>query len=231
MKDKLHFRWIETPLGISILSWQEEKLVSFVLPCKEKEQAFARFAQKCQPLFASFKEERNDPFFLEAPIQSYFQGQKTALSTYPFFLEIYPPFTQKVLIATASIPHGSTRTYGEIARTVGVPQAPRAVGQSLGRNLLLLFIPCHRVVAQNSLGGFGEGLRMKVLLLSIEFSNLVSGSLYQGTLQESTDPLIDQEGDSSIHRSPLQEIERNNCGKEHFQHHFPWRPKVNGSNH
>lgn len=191
MNKKLYFRWIETSLGASIVSWHNDKLVSFTLPRKKREIALLHFTQQCQLLSASPHEEKNDPFTLEEPIQKYFEGQIVSFVSYPFWLEFYPPFTRKVLEKTALIPYGVTRTYGEIARAIGIPRACRAVGQSLGKNLLPLFIPCHRVIAQNSLGGFGEGLRMKVLLLSIELSHFTPHFLRQGALQKNAHSLVE----------------------------------------
>ena len=52
------------------------------------------------------------------------------------------------------IPHGETRTYGWVASRIGRGSATRAVGQALKNNPLPIFIPCHRVVAVDSLGGF-----------------------------------------------------------------------------
>jgi len=66
------------------------------------------------------------------------------------------------------IPRGQTRTYGEIAAAIGRPKAARAVGSACGANPLPLFIPCHRVVAKNGLGGFRSGLPWKKLLLKNE---------------------------------------------------------------
>lgn len=77
-------------------------------------------------------------------------------------------FQQAVWNAMQTIPRGATRTYGEIAETIGHPRALRAVGSACGANPLPLFIPCHRVVAKNSLGGFGSGLPWKKMLLTTE---------------------------------------------------------------
>jgi methylated-DNA-[protein]-cysteine S-methyltransferase len=52
------------------------------------------------------------------------------------------------------IPRGETRTYGEVATTLG--SAARAVGQACGENRLPIVIPCHRVVAAGGIGGFGH---------------------------------------------------------------------------
>ncbi|NOU35288.1 MAG: MGMT family protein [Kiritimatiellaceae bacterium] len=77
-------------------------------------------------------------------------------------------FQQAVWREMKKIPRGQTRTYGEIAAAVGRPKAVRAVGTACGANPLPVFIPCHRVVAKNGLGGFGSGLPWKVLLLRME---------------------------------------------------------------
>ncbi|QHI69238.1 methylated-DNA--[protein]-cysteine S-methyltransferase [Tichowtungia aerotolerans] len=77
-------------------------------------------------------------------------------------------FQQAVWKAMQKIPRGKTRTYSEIAAAIGRPKAVRAVGTACGANPLPLFIPCHRVVAKNGLGGFGSGLPWKKMLLKSE---------------------------------------------------------------
>ena len=77
-------------------------------------------------------------------------------------------FQKRVWNEIKKIPRGQTRTYGEIAATLGRPKAVRAVGSACGANPVPLFIPCHRVVAKNGLGGFGPGLPWKKLLLRME---------------------------------------------------------------
>lgn len=66
----------------------------------------------------------------------------------------WTPFQYQVYAWIAKIPHGETRTYGWVANRIGRPNATRAVGQALKNNPILIFIPCHRVIAANSLGGF-----------------------------------------------------------------------------
>lgn len=78
------------------------------------------------------------------------------------------PFQQQVWAAIAAIPWGETRTYLEIAESVGNPKGVRAVAQACGANPLPLFIPCHRVVGTGNLGGFAGGLPLKRLLLAAE---------------------------------------------------------------
>jgi len=59
-------------------------------------------------------------------------------------------------------------SYGEVARRVGRPSAPRAVGQANGRNPIPVIVPCHRVVASDGIGGYGGGLNVKRKLLAVE---------------------------------------------------------------
>jgi O-6-methylguanine DNA methyltransferase len=77
-------------------------------------------------------------------------------------------FQKAVWKEMQKIPRGKTKTYGEIAAAIGRPNAVRAVGSACGANPIPLFIPCHRVVAKNGLGGFGSGLPWKKLLLEME---------------------------------------------------------------
>lgn len=77
------------------------------------------------------------------------------------------PFRQQVWAELLKIPHGQTRTYGEIAQTVG--GSPRGVGSAVGANPIPLLIPCHRVIgADGSLTGFALGLELKRRLLERE---------------------------------------------------------------
>lgn len=67
------------------------------------------------------------------------------------------------------IPVGQTRSYLEVARSIGRPKAARPVGQAVGRNPISILVPCHRVVGSNgSLTGFGGGLERKIELLTRE---------------------------------------------------------------
>ena len=80
-------------------------------------------------------------------------------------------FDREVYVAAREIPPGDTRTYGEIAKRLGRPDAARDVGVALARNPFAVVVPCHRVVAANGkTGGFsaGGGVATKLKLLAIE---------------------------------------------------------------
>jgi methylated-DNA-[protein]-cysteine S-methyltransferase len=71
--------------------------------------------------------------------------------------------------ALIAIPYGETRSYADIARSVGRPQGFRAVGMANNRNPVAIVVPCHRVIASDgTLCGYGGGLDVKRKLLELE---------------------------------------------------------------
>ncbi len=78
-------------------------------------------------------------------------------------------FQKSVWRAVYAVPWGETVSYGEIARSIGKPEAVRAVGAANGANPHPIIVPCHRVIgADGSLTGFGGGLPLKRRLLTLE---------------------------------------------------------------
>jgi AraC family transcriptional regulator of adaptative response/methylated-DNA-[protein]-cysteine methyltransferase len=78
-------------------------------------------------------------------------------------------FQLKVWMALRDIPLGETRSYSDVARTIGEPRAVRAVANACASNPVPLIIPCHRVIRKDgSLGGYGLGIGRKKALLQTE---------------------------------------------------------------
>ncbi len=122
-----------------------------------------------RPLRADAAWTRDDGAFdnLIGQLEEYFAGARQTF-TVPLSLT-GNPFEQRVWRALLEIPYGETTSYGEIARGIGSPDAPRAVGLANGRNPVALIVPCHRVIgADGSLTGYGGGLERKRLLLDLE---------------------------------------------------------------
>ena len=106
-------------------------------------------------------------------LRAYFAGQMVK--------NIYPPlilrgsaFQQTVWRYLQTIPYGETRSYSELAQAIGAPGAQRAVGSACAQNPFLILVPCHRVVAQNGLGGFALGFFAKQFLLKHEQKFILS---------------------------------------------------------
>lgn len=98
-------------------------------------------------------------------MEEYFRGERSS-----FTLPLSPkgtPFQKKVWEITSTIGYGETKSYGEIAEIMG-SKAYRAIGSALGENPLPIVIPCHRVKAKASIGGYSGGLDKKRILLSLE---------------------------------------------------------------
>ena len=78
-------------------------------------------------------------------------------------------FQLRVWQALRQIPRGETRSYSEVAREMGEPNATRAVARACATNRVALIIPCHRVVgADGSLTGYRWGVERKRELLETE---------------------------------------------------------------
>ncbi len=100
-------------------------------------------------------------------LDEYFSGKRTE-----FELNILPigtEFQKKVWAELLKIPYGKTKSYVEIAKAIGNPNAQRAVGSACNKNPIMIIIPCHRVVSKTgALTGFAYGLNIKEKLLSLE---------------------------------------------------------------
>jgi AraC family transcriptional regulator of adaptative response/methylated-DNA-[protein]-cysteine methyltransferase len=78
-------------------------------------------------------------------------------------------FQRSVWDELRRIPTGETRSYAEVARSLGRPSAVRAVANACGQNHIAVLIPCHRVVrSDGTLGGYRSGLDRKRSLLDAE---------------------------------------------------------------
>ena len=93
-------------------------------------------------------------------------------------------FQRKVWDALRSIPRGTTTTYGELAKSLGLaPGTARAVGSACGTNPVSLIVPCHRVLrAGGGLGGYYWGLERKQAILEAEIPSFRSVDLFSATL-------------------------------------------------
>ena len=118
-------------------------------------------------LMAELPRKKN-PGGLSAALRDYFAGNLAAIDGLPVAFE-GTPFQVAVWKALREIPCGETRSYGEIARRIGKPEAVRAVGLANGSNPVGIVVPCHRVIgADGSLTGYGGGIERKKWLLAHE---------------------------------------------------------------
>ncbi len=168
LSHQLRARAFQTPIGWGALAYTDGGIV---LIRRYQASAADAFGQLSETLGEFITQERpRDDIGGSAvrKLMAYHEGRRVQFDE-PLDLSLVPPFTQRVLRATARIPYGEVRPYAWVARQIGRSKAARAVGQSLHINPLAHIIPCHRVVASdNTLGGYGGGPQMKRWLLSLE---------------------------------------------------------------
>ncbi|MBC6003428.1 methylated-DNA--[protein]-cysteine S-methyltransferase [Paeniclostridium sp. NSJ-45] len=146
-----YYYYCDSPIGILEISTTEEELIS-ILYVDEK------------------RENTEQPKILKEvikQIQEYFNGERKE-----FNIKIKlkgTEFQEKVWNALTHIPYGETVSYKYIATKIGNEKAVRAVGNTNGRNVINIVVPCHRVIGANkSLTGYGGGLDRKLWLLQHE---------------------------------------------------------------
>ncbi len=100
------------------------------------------------------------------PITRYLAGKVTTLEPLVCQFPTEDTAYNRIYQAVQTIPYGSVRTYGEIARQTDT--SARVVGMAMKRNVTPIIIPCHRVVASNGIGGFTPDPWIKQELLRIE---------------------------------------------------------------
>ncbi|CAB5043236.1 MAG: methylated-DNA--[protein]-cysteine S-methyltransferase [Actinobacteria bacterium] len=107
------------------------------------------------------------PTDISSAIARYLAGDVNCLTDIPVS-QLGSPFQLRVWECMRDIPAGEVASYGELAIDVQSPGAARAVGTACGRNQVALFVPCHRIVASNGIGGYQFGLKLKSDLLEFE---------------------------------------------------------------
>jgi O-6-methylguanine DNA methyltransferase len=176
----------DTAIGACAIAWREagesdqQAVLWFQLP-----EATAALTESRIVAKSSSRKSTNPSSkisWLLERIRKHLAGELQDFRDVAIDLSAAAPFARRVLEAAREIPAGRTITYGELARSVGTPNAVRAVGQIMGSNPVPLIIPCHRVVAAGGKpGGFSAhgGRTTKAQLLAIERSGsgLLFGSL------------------------------------------------------
>jgi methylated-DNA-[protein]-cysteine S-methyltransferase len=115
----------------------------------------------------SWRESLDETRGVRTQLEEYFAGERRDF-TIPLDLR-GTDFQRQCWEELLRIPYGETRSYAEIARAVGRPNAYRAVGQANHYNPIAIVVPCHRVLAAGTmLGGYGGGLPTKAFLLRLE---------------------------------------------------------------
>ena len=102
-----------------------------------------------------------------ATLLAYIDGERADLDL-PLDIQA-TAFQRRVWEALRAIPYGSTRSYRQVAESIGQASASRAVAQACASNPVALAIPCHRVVREGGArSGYRWGAERKAALLDRE---------------------------------------------------------------
>ena len=154
--DELHYTYYESPIGLIKIGGNDQYIgeLSFV---DDKEQ-FTHGEPGITELMHQCTEE----------LIEYFHGTRKSFDI-PVHQE-GTDFQKKVWSELMEINYGKTISYLDLAKRIGDPKATRAVAGSNGKNMVLIMVPCHRVIGSDkSLSGFSGGMWRKKWLLQHEF--------------------------------------------------------------
>jgi methylated-DNA-[protein]-cysteine S-methyltransferase len=102
-------------------------------------------------------------------VHRHLSGEPTSYADVPLDLTGCTDFQLELAAALRAVPWGEVVTYGELAALAGLPRAARAAGTFCADNRFALLVPCHRVVAADGIGGYGDaGPALKRRLLALE---------------------------------------------------------------
>ncbi|MDY6510636.1 methylated-DNA--[protein]-cysteine S-methyltransferase [Acinetobacter sp. YIM 103518] len=156
---QLYNKKIQTPVGQLTLVAYDQALVAVLWENDDptRVKLSESFEQNEHPLLVE----------VEKQLAEYFAGQRTQFNIPLDFQGT--AFQKSVWSELLQIPFGETRSYKQIAESIGNVKAIRAVGAANGKNPISIIAPCHRVIGANGkLVGFAGGLKNKDILLNLE---------------------------------------------------------------
>ncbi len=151
----------ETALGTCAITWSDAGVTGVLLPGT---RGLRRRGPDPDDVPGSVRDA-------VAAIAALLEGEGTDLRWVVLDERGIDPFRRSVYAAAREIPPGATASYGDIARAIGKPDAPRAMGHALGENPFPIVVPCHRVLSSaGALHGFSApgGIATKRRMLEIE---------------------------------------------------------------
>jgi AraC family transcriptional regulator, regulatory protein of adaptative response / methylated-DNA-[protein]-cysteine methyltransferase len=162
---KIMYNVIDTPLGRLLIARTSYGVCYLSLGDADENQEKALHREYPSADIAR-EEGAPGPWTLE--VLNYLKGRINQLGNIP--LDVTgTDFQRRVWKELQAIPSGSTRSYEEIAHSLGRPKSARAVSRACATNPVSLIIPCHRVIRKDGgLGGYRWGIERKRSLLKTE---------------------------------------------------------------
>lgn len=147
-------KYYKSPIGIINVLYTEEGVYKITLVKSIPEK-----------YFEERKNDLGDKVISE--LKEYFKGKRKEFDL-PLIIQ-GTDFQRAVWEELRKINYGEIKTYGNIAKNIGKPNACRAVGNANNKNPFMIVIPCHRVVGKNKKsGGYAFGVDIRDKLLELE---------------------------------------------------------------
>lgn len=106
-------------------------------------------------------------------LEKYLKGELKSFKAFDINKLEGTDFQKVVWKELCKIPYGETRSYKDIALAINRPRAIRPVATAIGKNPLMILIPCHRVIGSDGkLCGYAYGLSVKKFLIDLEKNNI-----------------------------------------------------------
>ena len=164
-----NFLTFQTKIGTCGIRWHESAITGLLLP----EDSLVILNKKLKSDSVGRLCKNPPPWIKEVikKVKLHLDGKLQDFSSVPTDTTHASDFTNSVYEAAKNIPPGKIISYQGLCKKVRKPKASRALGSALGKNPILLIIPCHRIITSNGkLGGFSAagGINTKMKLLEIE---------------------------------------------------------------
>ena len=161
----VHYIWRDTG--------KKNKIIFLSLD-KNSYMHFLSTIRSCPESTGDIEIKEKKSFGIEGQVIDYLEGRSKKMGLEPEFIS-GTGFEKKVWLAALRVPFGETASYSEIARLSGHAGAHRAAGTALGKNPVMMVVPCHRIIKSNGdIGGFSGGKGIKETLLKLE-DNEIAG--------------------------------------------------------
>jgi AraC family transcriptional regulator, regulatory protein of adaptative response / methylated-DNA-[protein]-cysteine methyltransferase len=166
MRKQLNQSCINTPLG-SMLAIADDQAL-YLLEFTDNPRLEQRVATVLKLAGAQLITESSSILArIQDELELYFQGSLHSFTTPVIFYG--SPFAQRVWRQLQTVAYNTTQSYGQLASSIQMPSACRAVAQANASNKLAIIIPCHRIVTKSrTIGGYSGGVHRKEWLLRHE---------------------------------------------------------------
>lgn len=165
MENIIYTHSFETPIGNLFAAFLNEKLV--ILNYFDEKKIELQL-KKVKKHFNTDLIEEKEPILLKKELYEYFNNKRKDFSIK--YENIGTLFQQDVWSQLNKIPYGETISYKEEAGLLNKPTAFRAVANANAKNMIMILVPCHRVISSSGkLSGYaGGGVANKEFLLNLE---------------------------------------------------------------